>query len=327
MVKVSVIIPNWNGKQLLDVCLSSLVRQSFKDFEVIVVDNGSVDGSQEFIQKKFPDIKLINLDKNYGFAYAVNRGVEKAKGKFIVLLNNDTKAEKNCLKELVICVDKNLEVGMVAAKMLNYYNPKIIDSAGDFIDAVGHADNIGQGEPDGVKFQKAKAVFLVSGGGCLIKKIVFEKVGLFDEDFFAYFEDVDFGFRAQLLGIKAIFCPKAIIYHIHKATSSKNPELLEYLQFRNMTQTVIKNFPTRLLIKNLNWLRIILVNLNTVRFLAKQGYLKEALLAEIYILKNIILLLKKRRQIQSQRQVDVEYIIDNVLLKKITLFGLIKNGI
>jgi GT2 family glycosyltransferase len=325
--KASVIIPNWNGLELLRVCLKSLENQTLKDFEVIVVDNGSKDGSVEYIEKFYPKTKVIKLQTNTGFAFAVNRGVENSEGKYIFLLNNDTEVDKNCIKKLVDTAEKNPDVSFIAAKLINFYKRDLIDSAGDYIDDVGHADNIGRGKKDGEEFSKPGPVFLVTGGGCLIRKDVFDKVGLLDEDYFMYFEDVDFGFRAQLLGHKGYFEPKAIIYHIQKASSNRNKTLVEYLQFRNMTMTIIKNFPKGLLLYKFNWLRIFWVNINTIRFLATKGYLKEALEAEGYILLNFFKLLKKRKDIQSKKVVSDDYIINNVRRKKLTLFGLFPKGI
>lgn len=327
MPKASIIIPSWNGLELLKVSLASLVKQTFTDFEIIVVENGSTDGSVQYLENNFPKIKLIKLQKNIGFAPAVNLGIKKALGKYIILINNDTKVDKNCLQYLVKAADEHPEVGMVAAKMLQFNNPKLIDSSGDYIDAVGHANNLGWGEEDGGRWNQTGYTFLVTGGGGLFKKQIFNKVGLFDDNYFAYMEDVDLCLRAQLSGFKGWYEPKAIIYHIHKATSNRNKAFTEYLQYRNMTMTVIKNFPKKLLLTNLNWLKIILVNLNTIRFLATQGYLWQALKAEFYVLSHFSYLLKKRSKIQKMKIVDDQYIIDNIRPKKITFFGLIKKGI
>jgi len=326
-VKASVIIPNWNGEEFLKICLPSLKKQTFKQFEVVVVDNGSTDGSKEYIKKLFPEIKLVELPVNLGFAQAVNIGVKVCCGEYMILINNDTKVDPNCLEYLVKTADKNSQVGMVACKMLNFYNPKLIDSAGDYIDAVGHANNLGLGEKDGEKFSKEGSVFLVTGGGGLFKREVFEKIGFFDPDYFAYFEDVDFCLRAQLAGFRARFEPKAVVYHIHKGTSNRNKAFTEYLQFRNMTMTVIKNFPSKLLLKDFNLLKIFLVNINTMRYLALKGYFIEALKAEYFILANFFKLLRKRSEIQSKIEVPIDYFIENIQPKKITFFGLFKSGI
>ncbi len=326
-VETSVIIPNWNGLEFLKACLPSLESQSYRNFEVIVVDNGSTDGSVEYIKKNFSKFRLIELSKNVGFSPAVNLGIKSARGNFIVLINNDTKVDKLCLENLLKAAKQHKEVGMVAAKMLQFYHPELIDSAGDYIDAVGHAQNIGWGEKDSEKFNKPGSVFLVTGGGSLFKREVFDKVGLFDNDYFAYMEDVDLCFRAQLAGFKGWYEPRAKIYHIHKATSSRNKSFTEYLQFRNMTMTVLKDFPKPLLLHDLNWLKIILVNLNTIRYLASIGYLGAALKAEGYILVHLFSILKKRKIVQSNVKVSQDYIIEQVRPKKVTLFGLFKKGI
>lgn len=326
-LETSVIIPSWNGLHLLKISLPSLDRQTYKNFEVIIIDNGSVDGSVDYIEKRFSDFKVIKLEKNIGFAPAVNMGIKQAKGKFIVLINNDTRVDKNCLKFLVGAAKAHEDVGMVAAKMLNFLNPKIIDSAGDCIDAVGHASNIGFGQKDDIRFNEPKYIFLTTGGGSLIKREVFDRIGLFDDDYFAYFEDVDFCLRAQFIGFKIWYEPKAVIYHMHKATSSRNWKLTEYLQFRNMTQTIIKDFPKALLLSDLNLIKIVLVNINTIRFLATQGLLREALMAELYIITHLFTILRKRQKIQRSIKVSDKYIIKNFVEKKITFFGLLKNGI
>lgn len=323
----SLVIPNWNGVNLLKICLPSLKKQTFKDFEVIIVDNGSVDGSVEFVKQNFPNFKLIKNKKNLGFATAVNQGIKKASGRYIILINNDTELDENCLGYLTSAAKDHPEVGFVAAKMLNFYQRNIIDSAGDYIDMVGHANNIGSGQKDGPKYQKEDYVFLVTGGGGLFKREVFRKVGYFDEDYFAYMEDVDLCLRAQLQGFKGWYEPKAVIYHIQKATSSKNPSFLGYLQFRNMTQTIIKDFPEELLKHNFNWLRIILVNINTFRYFALHGLLWQAVKAEFYILVNFPKLLWKRSKIQKTKRVSDQYLVENFRPKKFKLFGLFKEGI
>lgn len=321
---ISIIIPSWNGKDFLTHCLPSIKGQTQKDFEIIIVDNGSTDGSVEYIKQNFPDFKVIKLKHNLGFAPAINEGIKQAKGKYIALINNDTEIDKKCLEYLSKVLNSRPEISFVAAKMLNFFQRDIIDSAGDYIEVTGHGNNIGQGEKDGPLYSKSGPTFLVTGGGSLIRRSVIDKVGLLDETYFAYYEDVDWCLRAQLQGFKGWYEPKAVIYHIHKATSSRAKSFTEYLQFRNMTMTIIKDYPTGLLLHNFNWLKIVLVNINTVRFLSTHGYFKQAIQAEIYIIRNLLRLLKERSTIQSQKKVDDTYIIENFREKRITFFGLFK---
>ena len=318
----SVIIPNWNGVYLLRTCLTSLRKQTLKFFEVIVVDNGSVDGSVGYIKKFFPRVKVLELDKNYGFAKACNIGIKKASGRYVILVNNDTEADRKYLEYLVEAAEKHPEVGFVAAKMLNFYKRNIIDSTGDAIDIVGHSYNIGLDEKDGPKFNQEGFVFLATAGGSLFKREVFDKVGLFDEDYFTYMEDVDLCLRAELQGFKGWYEPKAVLYHIRKATSSKVLPLSEYWHFRNMTQNIIKDYPTALILKDFNWLKILLVNVNTVWYMIKRGLLWQAVCAEVYILVNLPKLLKKRFLIQKSKIVSDDYIIENIRPKKITFWKL-----
>lgn len=322
--KVSVIIPNWNGKELLKVCLKSLANQSFKDFEVIIVDNGSIDGSCEYVEKYYPKFRLIKLNKNYGFAKAVNTGIKSTRSKYLFLLNNDTEVDKDCIMYLVEVADKQKEEGFIAPKVLNFYKRNIIDSSGDGVDVAGHSYNLGMGERDSEKFNKEKESFLVTAGAGLFKRKIFESIGFFDEDYFTYMEDVDLCLRAQLAGFKGWYTPKALVYHIHKATSNRIKAKMEYWQFRNMTQNIIKDFPAGLLLYKFNWLKIILVNINTVLFFAKKGYLWEAIKTEIYLLFNFPKLLQKRAGIQKKKVVSDEYFIEKVMPKKITFFGLLK---
>ena len=183
---------------------------------------------------------------------------------------------------------------------------------------------LARGKKNGIEFNRAGYCFLVTGGGCLIKRQVFESIGFFDENYFAYMEDVDFCLRAQMRGFRGWYEPGAVIRHVHKATSSRDIPFTEYLQFRNMTQTIIRDFPSKLLFRNFNLLLIILVNLNTVLYFFKNGFWKEALKAEAFILLNFGRLISERRKIQSAITVSEEYLIENFRPKRITFYGLLK---
>lgn len=319
---VSVIIPNWNGKDLLLDCLKSLMNQSFNNFEIIVVDNGSTDRSPEFIKNNFPKVKVVVLQENFGFAKAINEGVKKSSAEYVIFLNNDTVVDKNLIKNLILCARKHPDVISVNSKLLNFYNKNKIDGVGILVNEVGQARSIGWQETDKGQYDKEQYIFGATGGASLFKRKEFIKLGGFDENYFMYSEEVDFAFRAQFKGYKSIFCPKAIVFHKHKATSKKFPAKVEYWQFRNMTQTIIKDFPISILLKNWRWLKIFLVHINTIFYQLKNGFFWSPFLADLWILFSLPRLLYERRKIQSKMKVSESY-IDNFLgEKKITLWGI-----
>ncbi|MEK9138337.1 MAG: glycosyltransferase family 2 protein, partial [Bacteroidota bacterium] len=218
---VSIIIPNWNGVVHLEDCLNAVHRQTLKPFEVIIVDNGSTDGSFEFVQRNYPDVHMIGLSRNFGFAYAVNRGIEAARGEFIGLLNNDVDLDERWLERLATALATNNSLGSTACKMLDFYDRALLDSAGDAMTPFGSPYNRGHGEPDGEQFNRKELVFGACAGAALYRKEVFTQVGLFDEDFVSFFEDIDFSFRAQLAGFQCLYVPEAICYHKRGATGGK----------------------------------------------------------------------------------------------------------
>lgn len=323
MLKVSVIIPNWNGKELLKICLKSLIDQNYKNLEVFVVDNGSTDGTVEFINFKFKSVKIIRNKINLGFARAVNQGIKLSTSDFIVLLNNDTRLDSNFLGTLVQSLRERKEVSAVAPKVLSFSNPEIIDSAGDFMNVLGQAFPRGRSDSK-ENWNQGGEVFLVNAGASIYRRVVFEKVGLFEEDFFAYGEDVDWCFRAQLCGFKFWYEPNAIVYHHHKATARRIPKKVEYLQFRNMTMTIIRDFPIGLFLRKLRFILIPLVHLNAILYMAVHGFFKQALMADLWIFFHILKILKDRRSILSNREVSIDYLDKWMVPKKFRLWGILR---
>lgn len=320
----SVIIPNWNGRELLADCLSSLSNQTFNNFETILVDNNSADDSIKYVKQNFPLVKIIILKKNYGFAKAINEGVKSSKAKYVVFLNNDTSVDKDWLENLIKCADNHKEVISINSKLLNFYNKKIIDGVGIMINEVGQAKSIGWQQKDRGQYNKEEYIFGATGGASLFNREDFIKVGLFDENYFMYSEEVDFAFRSQFLGYKSIYCPKALVYHKHKTTAKKFPQHIEYWQFRNMTQTIIKDFPSSVIWKRWTWLKIILVHLNTIFYQLKNGFFWPPILSEVWLIFHLPNLLKQRKRIQSTRLVCDEYINTFLIKKDITFWGLRK---
>jgi len=314
-INVSVIIPNWNGKELLKDCLSSLKKQTYKNFEIILVDNGSEDNSAKWVEKNYPKVKIVKLEKNFGFAKAINEGVKLSKAEYVVFLNNDTKADEDWLKNLVECINHHPEIISINSKILNYFNPKFIDGVGIEVNEVGQAKSIGWNEEDKGQFEKEQYIFGATGGASLFKRTDFTAVGLFDENYFMYSEEVDFAFRAQFLGYKSIYCPKAIVFHKHKASAIKLPQHIEYWQFRNMYQTIIKDYPTKLLLKRWRFLKVILVYFNTIFYQIKAGFLWPPFFTTFWLIIHIPALILQRIKIQSSKIVSDDY-IDSFLTPK-----------
>ncbi|MEJ8553409.1 glycosyltransferase family 2 protein [Tepidibacter sp. Z1-5] len=253
-MKVSVIIPNYNGKKYLKDCLDSLYKQSFNEFEVIIIDNNSSDGSIEYLRNNYVDIIIQELDKNHGFSKAVNEGIKAAKGEYVALLNNDTEVEKDWLENLVNCIKKDEKIFSVCSKMIQYNDRDKIDDTGDEYSIIGWAYKRGDGR-DIENYSREEEVFSSCAGAAIYRKKIFDEIGCFDENFFAYMEDVDISYRAKIHGYKNIYCPDALVYHVGSGTSgSKYNEFKVKLAARNNIYVPYKNMPLIQLIMNFPFL-------------------------------------------------------------------------
>jgi GT2 family glycosyltransferase len=244
---VSVIIVNWNGRHLLGECLDSLLAQSFTDFEVIVVDNGSQDGSAEFVRTHYPAVKLIRLPENTGFAGGNNEGIRVARGKYVALLNNDTRTDPEWLACLSREAEANPASGMWASKILSYDQPDIIDNVGLLLYRDGLARGQGRLERDHGQYDVGREALFPSGCAALYRRRMLDEVGLFDEDFFAYADDVDLGLRARLAGWGCTYVPAAKVYHRYSSSSSTYSPLKAYLVERNRIWVLLKYYPAELI--------------------------------------------------------------------------------
>jgi len=313
--KVSIIIINWNGKKYLKDCLSFVFRQGYENFDVILVDNGSTDKSPEFVKDNFPEVKVIALDKNYGFAKGNNIGIEEALRnkdvKYIVLLNNDTKVDKNWLQELVKVAESDEKIGSCQSKILVLDNPRVIDAVGIGIKRNGLAYQIGWQEEDNGQYENISEVFGACACAALYRTEMLTQIGLFDEDFFAYYEDVDLVLRARLAGWRCMYVRKAVVYHKHSATYGKDSPFKMYFLGRNKYCYIIKNLPTDIVFKSLIWqagiiiymvLRIIksVILRDTKGIRLRSSYLK----GNFDAIKNIPKMFKKRKRIRSTRLIS-----------------------
>lgn len=246
-MKVSVVTPNYNGKDFLYAYFESLIKNSNEIGEVIIVDNGSSDGSQEFVRNyrekvDFP-IVLIENSQNLGFAEAVNQGISKARYDYIFSLNNDTVVEKSAILELLNLLNTDERVFSASSKMVQFNNPELIDDAGDDYTLLAYTKKRGNNQNLN-KFIEVSEVFSSCAGAALYRKGLLEELGGFDSEFFAYMEDVDLGYRARINGYKNLFCPNAVVYHIGSATTgSQYNEFKVRLAARNNVWVVYKNLP------------------------------------------------------------------------------------
>lgn len=247
---IEIIIPNWNGRDMLEHCLLSLRRQTFSGFCVTVVDNGSRDGSIELMERQFPEVRLIKLGYNTGFSVAVNQGIEAAVAPWLLLLNNDMEVAPDCLEKLCVAVGKYPGYDSFALKMMNFHQREHIDGAGDAVLRGGVGYRLGTMEKDCERYRQDRETFGACAGAALYAKRFFAKVGLFDSDFFAYLEDVDLNMRARRLGSRCMFIASALVYHIGSASSgSKINALTVRLSTRNNFYVLVKNYSLGLVVR------------------------------------------------------------------------------
>ncbi len=289
---ISVVVLNYNGKRYLDDCLSSLAAQTFRDLEVIVVDNASTDGSVEHIESNFSWVRLVINKENLGFAGGTNSGIRAAKGEFILTFNNDARADSRLLEYLHKPMADS-KVGVCAAKML--LDDGRINSAGICLSRSGAAWDRGMFEPDIGQYDAQEEVFGACAGAALYRREMLDEIGLFDEDFFLYMEDVDLAFRARLAGWNCIYVPEAKVFHHHGGTAGAGSDLSVYYGNRNVIWYVIKDFPTRLLITSLPF--IIARNLALIPYYALRGQGRVILKSKVDALKGATKMLRKRKDV------------------------------
>lgn len=301
---VSIIIVNWNAKENLQECLSALFKISYKNYEVILVDNGSKDDSVKFVKSNYPDIKIIEAGKNLGFAGGNNLGLEKAQGEYILFLNNDTIVTKNFLEKLVNFMEKRKDVGIVQPKIL-FHRPDTslhhkINSIGSFLLPSGFLYHLDYGKKDKLR-EDPYEIFSAYGACFLARKSLLQKIGLFDDRYFAYFEETDLCHRVWLSGLKVMILPGTLIYHKGAKTAQKLPSaFIQYHSFKNRIYTYLKN------LEKLNLIRIFIPHLiiceaSSLLYLAfgKPSYtfaIQKAILWNIFNLNN---LLKERGRVQK----------------------------
>ena len=247
--KISLIIPHWNGIDVLSECLDSLTQTEYSNFEIIVVDNASTDGSPDWVSLNFPQIKLIENNQNYGYAGGCNRGAIVASGDYLVFLNNDTVQEKNWLDSLVDFMNLNQNVSAVQPKILNYYDRSKFDyagGAGGWLDILGFPFARGrvffEREKDEGQYDRMRPIFWASGTAIMVRTSDFETAGGFDETFFAHQEEIDLCWKFRLMGKESWAIPSSVVYHKNAVTLPMFSRQKQYLNHRNSLLMVLSNY-------------------------------------------------------------------------------------
>jgi len=292
---VSVVVVNYNGRHLLEDCFRSLTQQSYHNYEMILVDNGSNDDSISFMKEHYPNVHIVQLSFNNGFAGGTNAGIRTADGEFILTLNNDTIADPHLLKEIVQPMLSDARVGMCGAKML--LPDGRINSTAICISRSGAAWDRGMGEPDHGQYDMAEEIFCPSAGAALYRRSMLDEIGLFDEDFFLFMEDVDLAFRAQLAGWKCFYVPTAQIVHIHGRTANAGSDTAVYYGNRNILWYVVKNFPSWTFLISSPW--IIGRFCGVIPYYLLLGKQRVIIKAKIDAIKGLRIMAGKRKNIKK----------------------------
>jgi GT2 family glycosyltransferase len=248
--RLVVAIATYNGRELLEVVLPSLRDQVFSDFRTVVVDDASNDGSAAWLREQWPEVEVIVHPQNRGVTAALNSCLRAGPSEFVALLNNDVELDPNCLGELVAALDAYPEAGVAAAKLIDFHDRTRIDGAGDTYEWTGLASRRGQGKRDVGQYDQPEPVFGACACAALYRRSALSAVGDFDEQLFAFYEDVDWSFRAQLLGFTCRYVPTAVAYHMGSATLGREPsDFTLYQYLRNAIWVVAKNYPASALLR------------------------------------------------------------------------------
>ena len=255
-MEVSVVIPNFNGIAFLDSVPASLEGQTLSNFEVILVDNGSTDGSCSFVTANYPWVHLIELSENFGFCGAVNAGIRAAKAPYVLLLNNDTEVKEDFVEEMLAAIRRHKNAFSCGARMVQYHDRDRLDDVGNYYCALGWSFARGRGK-DIHAYETEDKIFSACAGAAIYRKKIIEKIGYFDEEHFAYLEDTDIGYRARIYGYENWYAPKAIVYHVGSGTSgSRYNQFKTRYSSRNNIYLIYKNMPLLQIILNLPFLAV-----------------------------------------------------------------------
>lgn len=299
MPEISVIIVNWNGKRFLPECLSAMRRQTFTDFETILVDNGSTDGSFDFIRAEFPEVRLLALPDNLGFTGGNIAGYELAAGNLIVLLNNDTEAHSAWLDQIHQASLAYPKTGSFASKMMYFDDRQRIENCGFNVSPAGTTAELGRDQLDGPDWTYPRRVFGACGGAAAYRRSMLDDIGFLDPDFFMIYEDVDLSFRAQLSGYECVYLPQAVVYHRYRSTIGKQPAQQVFYAQRNIDLVFWKNLPAGQILRSAP--QRLLYEIGAALYFLGLGSGTAFLRAKLDVLKRLPSVLEKRKAIQKRK--------------------------
>jgi hypothetical protein len=304
--EVTIMVLNYNGKEHIDRCLDSIFKMDYPQFNVVVIDNASNDGSVDFVKERYPQVKTLEYPKNHGFAKAYNIALQETRSQFVVLINNDVIVEPEWLSRLMPYIANDKDISAVTPKMLFVQNRKVINAAGGTCDIYGSGWNRGNGEVDSGQYERVEEVFYANGAAIVISRKAWEDVGSFDEDYFLYGEDLDWCWRARLKGYRILYVPSSRIYHKWHASSG---EMIPFLE-RHWLTTAFKNYDSKTLAK-LGPKLLALKTLTGVWLLLNGRSIREKLAVFdgfFWNLNELRKTWKKRLSVQASRKIDDEEI-------------------
>jgi GT2 family glycosyltransferase len=292
-------ILNYNGRALLERMLPTVFAQTARDFTVQVLDDGSTDDSLEYLAEHWPGVEVLPAERNAGITASMARAVASARTPYVALLNNDLELDARWLEEMLAAAARHPGAAAFDGKMLQSRRRTHLDGAGDWMEPAGYPRRRGEGEPDRGQYDREEEVFAATGGAALYRRDAFDVVGPFDVDFYAYYEDVDWGFRARLHGLATWYVPTAVSYHLGSATTSQTAGRFAALVIRNQVTMTVKDFPPGLL-----WRRLPRILFFQAKWLAfdvvhRRGRAHVRGLAQA--LRALPATLRKRRQVQRAR--------------------------
>ena len=300
----SVVVLSWNGLEHLEVCLSSVCAQTYRDREIILVDNGSTDGTQPWVEERFPEVRVARLEKNRGVPGGVNYGIAQCRGRFIAILNNDIEVVPEWLGESIRALEQHPEAGFTSSRIRLFYQRDRLDTAGEIYFREGFPAKRGFLYRDGPDFDEPAWVFGACAAAAVYRRELFDAVGHFDEEFQASLEDLDLSFRAQLQGFKCRYVPTAVIYHKVGATLGFGmvQSSVHLRVHRNLWLLRIKNLPGALWLRYLP--RMLVGEAAVLARAAATGHFGVLMRARLQVLQRLKATLKKRREVQARRTIS-----------------------